>query len=114
MPSRTVSGSLGFGIGRQSRPATLCRGAPVGGSSRGAGCGAQACNPPPCHSDSPDSLRKPMKNHNLVEDFNPQEIIVEHRPVLDRWGKRVADLHTVWIPLNTPTEMTAHPPRMLK
>ena len=30
-----------------------------------------------------------MKNHNLFEDFQPREIVVEDRPVLDHAGKPV-------------------------
>ena len=47
-----------------------------------------------------------MKNHNLVKDFNPREIIVEHRPALDQSGKPVEELHNVWITLNNAAENT--------
>jgi len=55
-----------------------------------------------------------MKNHNLVEDFNPQEIIVEHRPALDLEGRPVKGLHNFWITLNNPAEMNAYTTRMIK
>jgi 6-oxo-cyclohex-1-ene-carbonyl-CoA hydrolase len=55
-----------------------------------------------------------MKNHNLVENFEPREIIVERRPVLDNGGKPVAGLHNVWITLNNPGEMNAYTTTMIK
>ncbi len=55
-----------------------------------------------------------MKNHNLVESFHPREIIVEHRPVLDLHGRRVDELHNVWITLNNPAEMNAYTTGMIK
>ncbi|MGA9897368.1 MAG: enoyl-CoA hydratase/isomerase family protein, partial [Terriglobales bacterium] len=55
-----------------------------------------------------------MKNHNLVEDLNPREIIVEHRPVLDQKGKPVEELHNVWITLNNPDELNAYTTTMIK
>ncbi len=55
-----------------------------------------------------------MKNHNLVEDFNPQEIIVEHRPVRDQAGQPVEELHNVWITLNNPDELNAYTTTMIK
>ncbi len=55
-----------------------------------------------------------MKNHNLVENFNPQEIIVEHRPVRDQAGKPVEELHNVWITLNNPDELNAYTTTMIK
>ncbi len=55
-----------------------------------------------------------MKNHNLVTDFNPREIIVERRPVQDQAGKPVDGLHNVWITLNNPAEMNAYTTTMIK
>jgi 6-oxocyclohex-1-ene-carbonyl-CoA hydrolase len=55
-----------------------------------------------------------MKNHNLVEDLTPREIIVEHRPVLDQEGKPVEELHNVWITLNNPDELNAYTTTMIK
>lgn len=55
-----------------------------------------------------------MKNHNLVEDFNPREILVEHRPVLDQQGRSVEGLHNVWITLNNPAELNSYTTTMSK
>ncbi len=55
-----------------------------------------------------------MKDHNLVEQPAPREILVEHRPALDRNGQPVRDLHNVWITLNNPDELNAYTTGMLK
>ena len=55
-----------------------------------------------------------MKNHNLVEKFNPREVVVEHRPVLDQDGNPVEGLHNVWITLTNPAEMNAYTTNMIK
>ncbi len=55
-----------------------------------------------------------MKNHNLVEDFTPKEILVERRPVLDRNGKPVRGLHNLWITLNNPQELNSYTTSMAK
>ncbi|MBZ5719614.1 MAG: 6-oxocyclohex-1-ene-1-carbonyl-CoA hydratase [Acidobacteriia bacterium] len=55
-----------------------------------------------------------MKNHNLVECFEPREILVEHRPALDHSGQPVDGLHNVWITLNNPKELNAYTTTMLK
>jgi 6-oxocyclohex-1-ene-carbonyl-CoA hydrolase len=55
-----------------------------------------------------------MKNHNLVEDFNPREIIVEYRPVRDKAGQPVEGLHNVWITLNNSDELNAYTTGMIK
>jgi 6-oxo-cyclohex-1-ene-carbonyl-CoA hydrolase len=55
-----------------------------------------------------------MKNHNLLEHFVPCEINVEHRPVHDRQGKPVRDLHSVWITLNNPQELNSYTTSMAK
>jgi 6-oxocyclohex-1-ene-carbonyl-CoA hydrolase len=49
-----------------------------------------------------------MKDHNLVENFTPREILVEQRPVRDRQGKAVSGLHNVWITLNNPAELNSY------
>jgi 6-oxocyclohex-1-ene-carbonyl-CoA hydrolase len=49
-----------------------------------------------------------MKDHNLVEHFQPREILVEQRPVHDRQGRSVAGLHNVWITLNNPAELNSY------
>ena len=55
-----------------------------------------------------------MKDHNLVENFTPREILVQHRPVLDQKGSPVAGLHNVWIILNNPSEMNSYTTGMIK
>ena len=55
-----------------------------------------------------------MKNHNLVENFSAQEILVEQRPVLDRSGSGVKGLHNIWITLNNPQELNSYTTSMAK
>lgn len=55
-----------------------------------------------------------MKDHNLTETFNPREVIVEERPVVDRTGKPMNGLHNVWITLNNPAELNAYTTDMVK
>jgi 6-oxo-cyclohex-1-ene-carbonyl-CoA hydrolase len=55
-----------------------------------------------------------MKDHNLVADFVPHEIVVEPRPVRDRNGKLADGLHSVWITLNNPQELNSYTTSMAK
>ncbi len=55
-----------------------------------------------------------MKNHNLVETFSPQEILVEQRPARDRSGKPVEGLHNLWITLNNASELNSYTTSMAK
>ena len=55
-----------------------------------------------------------MKNHNLVEEIHPQEIVVEHHPVKDKAGQPVPGLHNVWITLNNPAELNSYTTSMIK
>ena len=55
-----------------------------------------------------------MKNHNLVEDFQPRQIQVEQRPVQDHNGIPAAGLHSVWITLNNPQELNSYTTAMVK
>jgi 6-oxocyclohex-1-ene-carbonyl-CoA hydrolase len=55
-----------------------------------------------------------MKDHNLVEDFSPSEILFERKPARDRSGKTVDGLHNVWITLNNPRELNAYTTTMIK
>jgi 6-oxo-cyclohex-1-ene-carbonyl-CoA hydrolase len=55
-----------------------------------------------------------MKNHNLVEGFVPREIAVDRRPVLDREGKPVDELYSIWITLNNPQELNSYTTSMAK
>jgi 6-oxo-cyclohex-1-ene-carbonyl-CoA hydrolase len=55
-----------------------------------------------------------MKDHNLLKDFIPREILVEHRPVHDRKGNPVEGLHNVWITLNNPQELNSYTTSMAK
>ena len=49
-----------------------------------------------------------MKNHNLVSEQNPKSILVEERPVKDRSGESVKELHNLWITLNNPDELNSY------
>jgi 6-oxo-cyclohex-1-ene-carbonyl-CoA hydrolase len=49
-----------------------------------------------------------MKDHNLIENFDPKEILVEQRPVRDRDGRAVPGLHNVWITLHNPAELNSY------
>ena len=55
-----------------------------------------------------------MKNHNLVEDFDPKLIRVSRRAVRDRGGAPVEGLHNLWITLNNPKELNSYTTEMVK
>jgi 6-oxo-cyclohex-1-ene-carbonyl-CoA hydrolase len=55
-----------------------------------------------------------MKDHNLVEQFYPHDILVERRPVRARDGQPVAGIHNVWITLNNPQELNSYTTSMAK
>ena len=55
-----------------------------------------------------------MKNHNLVGECSPREILIERRPVRDRHGDPVTGLHNVWVTLDNPSEMNAYTTEMIK
>jgi 6-oxo-cyclohex-1-ene-carbonyl-CoA hydrolase len=55
-----------------------------------------------------------MKNHNLVNEFSPHDVVVSRRPVLDPAGEPVNGLHDVWITLNNPGEMNSYTSDMVK
>ncbi len=55
-----------------------------------------------------------MKDHNLVETFSPQNLLVERRPVRDRAGAPVEGLHNLWITLNNPDQLNAYTTEMVK
>jgi len=55
-----------------------------------------------------------MTHHNLVEEFSPRWISVEHRPARDRGRKPVEGLHNVWITLNNPQELNSYTTEMIK
>jgi 6-oxo-cyclohex-1-ene-carbonyl-CoA hydrolase len=55
-----------------------------------------------------------MNNHDLIEDFDPKEILFERRPVRDRDGRGVAGLHALWIVLNNPRELNSYTTSMVK
>src|SRR6478672_3275108 len=56
----------------------------------------------------------PMKDHNLIENFTPGHILVEHRPVQDRDGNVAHGLHSIWITLNNPGELNSYTTSMAK
>jgi 6-oxo-cyclohex-1-ene-carbonyl-CoA hydrolase len=55
-----------------------------------------------------------MKDHNLVEQFSPGEILLERRPARDRDGASVKGLHNVWITLNNPRELNSYTTTSIK
>ena len=55
-----------------------------------------------------------MNDHNLVSSFDPKQIVVSHRAVLDRGGTPVDGLHNVWITLNNPKELNSYTTSMIK
>ena len=55
-----------------------------------------------------------MKDHNLVADFEPKEIVVSRRPVLDSHGEVVEGIHCAQITLNNPRELNSYTNEMVK
>jgi 6-oxocyclohex-1-ene-carbonyl-CoA hydrolase len=55
-----------------------------------------------------------MKDHNLTSNFEPKQILVTNRPVLDHNGSPAPGLHNVWITLNNPKELNSYTTEMAK
>ncbi len=55
-----------------------------------------------------------MKDHNLTSNFEPKQILVTNRPVLDHNGSPAAGLHNVWVTLNNPKELNSYTTEMAK
>jgi 6-oxo-cyclohex-1-ene-carbonyl-CoA hydrolase len=55
-----------------------------------------------------------MKDHNLVADFSPKQIVVSRQPVLDNGGKPVEGLHTLRITLDNARELNSYTTDMVK
>jgi 6-oxo-cyclohex-1-ene-carbonyl-CoA hydrolase len=55
-----------------------------------------------------------VTDHNLIEAFEPQEILYEGRPVHGRDGQPVEGLHAVWITLNNPKELNSYTTETVK
>jgi len=55
-----------------------------------------------------------FKNHDLVPDFQFQEILYELRPCLDPSGNPVEGLYNAWIILNNPTQFNSYTTGMVK
>jgi len=55
-----------------------------------------------------------FKNHDLVPDFEFQEIIYQLKPCLDRQGKPVEELYNAWIILNNPEQLNSYTTQMVK
>jgi 6-oxo-cyclohex-1-ene-carbonyl-CoA hydrolase len=55
-----------------------------------------------------------LHDHNLTENFQPDGIRYETRPVYDRQGKGVSGLHTVWITLDNPKELNSYTTETIK
>src|SRR5579863_4140655 len=54
------------------------------------------------------------KDHNLFETIRPCEILIDRRPVRDRFGNPVEGLHNLWITLNNPAELNSYTTAMIK
>ncbi|MGB5162484.1 MAG: 6-oxocyclohex-1-ene-1-carbonyl-CoA hydratase [Thermoanaerobaculia bacterium] len=55
-----------------------------------------------------------MKDHDLTDSFEPEGILYEERPVLDRSGEPVLGLHNTWITLNNPEELNSYTTETIK
>ena len=55
-----------------------------------------------------------MQDHNLIEDFRPQGIRYEKRPVHDKGGQPVSGLHVVWITLDNLKELNSYTTETIK
>src|SRR5271169_984205 len=118
MPSRSIPERADHGARREDSYSAVCRDAPTRGSpasSRG-----RSSAPTPKASSAGAAVakhptrNKAMTNHNLVEQFSPSEILLEHRPARDRDGTSVNGLHNVWITLNNPRELNSYTTTSIK
>jgi len=55
-----------------------------------------------------------MKNHELVDDYEFEHILYEHRPAKDREGRPVEGLYAVWIVLDNPAQLNSYTTDMVK
>ncbi len=55
-----------------------------------------------------------MKDHNLVAEHRPQQILIERKACRSRDGAAIAGLHNVWITLNNPRELNSYTTEMIK
>ena len=55
-----------------------------------------------------------MKDHDLTDSFEPEGILYEERPVLDRSGEPVPGLHNIWITLDNPEELNSYTTETIK
>ncbi len=55
-----------------------------------------------------------MKNHNLVENFEPKEVVISKRPVLTWDGEPAEGLYALQIMLNNPKELNSYTSDMVK
>ncbi len=55
-----------------------------------------------------------MKDHDLTGPFEPEEILYEERPVLDRAGEPASGLHNIWITLDNPEELNSYTTETIK
>ena len=55
-----------------------------------------------------------MKDHGLTDSFEPEGILYEERPVLDRSGEPVPGLHNIWITLDNPEELNSYTTETIK
>jgi 6-oxo-cyclohex-1-ene-carbonyl-CoA hydrolase len=55
-----------------------------------------------------------VKDHDLTDSFEPEGILYEERPVLDRSGEPVPGLHNIWITLDNPEELNSYTTETIK
>ncbi len=55
-----------------------------------------------------------MKNHDLIEEMSPKEILIERRPVYSATGEPVEKLCNLWITLNNPKQFNSYTTGMVK
>jgi len=55
-----------------------------------------------------------VKDHDLTGPFEPEEILYEERPVLDRAGEPASGLHNIWITLDNPEELNSYTTETIK
>ena len=55
-----------------------------------------------------------MKDHDLTGPFEPEGILYEERPVLDRAGEPASGLHNIWITLDNPEELNSYTTETIK
>ncbi len=55
-----------------------------------------------------------MKDHNLIDDIQYKDIIVEKRPLISKEGNEVQGLYNCWIMFNNPTQYNSYTTKAVK